>query len=47
MFSLYAVIAQEKTEAELRERIGTFDKNALKHTDTQEKTVLPNQDGRF
>ena len=42
-----AAIAQEKTETELRDRIGAFDKSNLKHTKTEEKTVLPNRDGEL
>ena len=42
-----AAIAQEKTETELRERIGKFDKSNLKHAETEEKTVLPNSDGEL
>ena len=40
-------IAQEKTEAELRDRIGKFDKASLKHAETDEKTVLPNSEGEW
>ena len=45
--SVCAAIAQEKTETELRDRIGAFNKSNLKHTKTEEKTVLPNRDGEL
>ena len=38
-------IAHEKTEVELRERIGSFSKECLKHIEPQEKTVLPTEEG--
>lgn len=38
-------IEHEKTEVELRERIGSFSKESLKHTETEEKFVLPTEEG--
>jgi len=37
------VITQEKTIHD----VGTFDKGKLKHTETAEKVVLPDQQGTF
>ena len=45
--SLCPAIAQEKSEVQLREGIGKFDKSNLKHTQTAEKSVLPNSEGKW
>ncbi|KAK7496474.1 hypothetical protein BaRGS_00012396 [Batillaria attramentaria] len=37
-------IEHEKTEVELRERIGSFSKETLKHAETEEKNVLPTEE---
>jgi len=41
-FFFFAGYAQEKT----LEQVGKFDKNCLKHVDTQEKNPLPSQAGK-
>lgn len=40
-------IVQEKTEVELRERIGSFSMDSLKHTEMVEKLILPNKEGSW
>lgn len=48
MFYLFIVnlaIKVEKTEQELRTNINKFNRNSLKHTETQEKNPLPDSSG--
>lgn len=40
-------VAAEKTEKALIEGIEHFQKNKLKHTETQEKNSLPDKEGRL
>lgn len=40
-----SVVQQEKQQQNLLHGVESFDKSALKHTDTQEKGVLPDPEG--
>lgn len=40
-----ADVAAEKTQQTLMSGIETFDPSSLKHTETQEKNLLPDMDG--
>lgn len=41
----YAAVQQEKTQQNLLHGVESFDKSALKHTDTKEKIILPATEG--
>ena len=43
--NVYSEIASEKTEAELRQGINSFEKTSLSHVEPQEKSVLPSGEG--
>jgi Thymosin beta-4 family len=45
LFSL--VVHQEKTQQNLLHGVESFDKAALKPTETQEKIVLPDPEGNY
>jgi hypothetical protein len=45
IFLRFIAIAQEKTEEELKSGIEGFDKEKLKHQETEEKNPLPDQSG--
>lgn len=46
MFSMYADVAQEKTHNALIAGVENFNSSLLKRTDTKEKIVLPNAQGK-
>ena len=46
-FVFIPAIQQEKTEEELKSGISQFNRNSLKKTQTQEKTVLPDQSSEY
>lgn len=40
-------VLQEKTHQTLLSGVEQFDKSTMRHTETSEKVILPNKEGRF